>query len=299
MCGQQLTSYATEFLQEVGLNSDQSFDINIGSVGMLFVGTMLVWVGMSRFGRRQVYIGGQVALGVILLVMGILGCIPAKNVSYGIGALLMLINFTFACTLGPSCYTIVAELPAADVRGPTVVLARASYVIAGIVIGQLVPRMMVQWGWGAKSAFFFLGADVLGATYCYFRLPESRGLTFGQLDVLFHNRVSCFRAFISDARSRPACSPRPRSTSSRARSRPILCHRRTTRRASALSRTARLSRLRNVRAFSGVNEAEIAAEPEPASDHAPRAGGVLEHGVRGGMAQCHGIMDIRVKIRAS
>jgi SP family general alpha glucoside:H+ symporter-like MFS transporter len=84
-------------------------------------------------------------------IIGILGCIPqSPNVSYGIGALMLLLNLTFACTVGPTCYTIVAELPSAEVRAQTIVLARAAYVISGIVNAQITPRMLSvgDWNWG-------------------------------------------------------------------------------------------------------------------------------------------------------
>jgi SP family general alpha glucoside:H+ symporter-like MFS transporter len=99
-------------------------------------------------GRRKIYLWGQAIAAVQLGVIGILGCIPqSKEVSYGIGAIMMLLNFTFACTLGPVCYTIVAELPAAEVRSQTVVLARATYVISGIINDQLTPRMLSTGDW--------------------------------------------------------------------------------------------------------------------------------------------------------
>lgn len=80
--------------------------------------------------------------------IGILGCVqPSISVSYGIGALMLVLNLTFACTVGPTCYTIVAELPSAEVRAQTIVLARASYVISGIINSQLTPRMLSVGDW--------------------------------------------------------------------------------------------------------------------------------------------------------
>jgi SP family general alpha glucoside:H+ symporter-like MFS transporter len=91
---------------------------------------------------------GQVLIAIQLGIIGILGCLPqSANISYGIGALMMLINLTFATTLGPVCYTIVAELPSAEVRAQTVVLARAAYVISGIVNAQITPRMLSTGDW--------------------------------------------------------------------------------------------------------------------------------------------------------
>jgi SP family general alpha glucoside:H+ symporter-like MFS transporter len=50
------------------------------------------------------------------------------------------------------------------------------------------------WNWGAKAGLFWVGMNVLNMTYAYFRLPETRGRTYGELDVLFEHGVSA-RAF--------------------------------------------------------------------------------------------------------
>jgi SP family general alpha glucoside:H+ symporter-like MFS transporter len=148
---------------------------------------------MGKLGRRTIYLAGQALMAVELGTMGILGFFATNsNVSYGIGALMLIFNFTFACTVGPTCYTIVGELPASEVRVQTVVLARMTYIISGIINSQLTPRMIsnTEWGWGARCGLFFLGTNLISFTYCYFRLPETKGRTFGELDILFRNRVA-------------------------------------------------------------------------------------------------------------
>lgn len=46
------------------------------------------------------------------------------------------------------------------------------------------------WNWGAKSAFFWLGTCTACFVWCFFRLPETGGFTFAELDILFANKVS-------------------------------------------------------------------------------------------------------------
>jgi SP family general alpha glucoside:H+ symporter-like MFS transporter len=52
------------------------------------------------------------------------------------------------------------------------------------------------WGWGAKAGFFWAGTSVLGILWSWWRLPEPKGRTFGELDELFEKRV-CARKFKS------------------------------------------------------------------------------------------------------
>jgi SP family general alpha glucoside:H+ symporter-like MFS transporter len=70
-------------------------------------------------------------------------------------------------------------------------MGRSVYVICGFVTGQIGPRFVNPTGWnlGAKSAFFWLGTNVVCTTWCFFRLPETGGFSFAELDILFANRV--------------------------------------------------------------------------------------------------------------
>lgn len=46
-----------------------------------------------------------------------------------------------------------------------------------------------SWNWGAKSGLFYAGSNLLCIIWCYFRLPETKGRTFGEIDLLFENHV--------------------------------------------------------------------------------------------------------------
>lgn len=158
---------ADDSLRNAGLTVNDAFSLNLGNYAMLIAGTLIVWACEStpsaavpqfrtlfnapvinRVGRRTIYLVGQALMAAQLGCIGILGCVkPSISVSYGIGAIMLVLNLTFACTVGPTCYTIVGELPSAEVRAQTIVLARASYVISGIINSQLTPRMLSVGDW--------------------------------------------------------------------------------------------------------------------------------------------------------
>ena len=93
---------------------------------------------------------------------------------------------------------MVAELSSTRLRNKTVVLARNCFNITGIIANILTPRMLNPgaWNWGAKTALFWAGACFLSLIWTYFRLPEPKGRTFVEMDMLFENRVSA-RKFAS------------------------------------------------------------------------------------------------------
>ena len=47
-----------------------------------------------------------------------------------------------------------------------------------------------SWNWGAKTGLFWGGIVVLILIWAYFRLPETKDRTYGELDVLFEQEVS-------------------------------------------------------------------------------------------------------------
>jgi SP family general alpha glucoside:H+ symporter-like MFS transporter len=52
--------------------------MSLGQYGLGAVGTILSWFLMMRFGRRTLYLYGQIAMAFILLVVGFLGIAPAS-----------------------------------------------------------------------------------------------------------------------------------------------------------------------------------------------------------------------------
>jgi SP family general alpha glucoside:H+ symporter-like MFS transporter len=191
--GETLTSYATVFLQNAGMAQTNAFTFNMGiqSVNMVATGTAMYLIG--RVGRRPLYLIGIALMGFFMLLIGIIGSIPSDNTAIGIGVMLVIIRITFKVTLGPTCYTIVAETPSSRVRGQSMVIGRAGYVAGGIVINQLKPRMLNPdaWNWGAKSGYFFLGFDIAFFIYLFYYLPETRNRTTAEIEYLFQKRVPC------------------------------------------------------------------------------------------------------------
>ncbi|KAI3573958.1 hypothetical protein IWW34DRAFT_634415 [Fusarium oxysporum f. sp. albedinis] len=149
---------------------------------------------MARVGRRKIYVWGLFLLTVILLVTGCLGIPPkAASRSWGIGSLLLVYTFTYDITVGPVCYSLVAELPSSRLRQRTIVLARNAYNIVGVAYTNIIGLYSLNptaWNWGAKSAFFWAGNCALCFVWAYFRLPEPKDRSYAELDMLFDQGVS-------------------------------------------------------------------------------------------------------------
>lgn len=186
--------YSTYFYQNAGMAVTNSFNMSLAQYAIGAVGVLAAWTLMLRLGRRTLYLYGQLVMCVLLLTTGCASFAGKENeaAQWAIGSLLLIYTFTYDCTVGPVCYSLVSELPTTRLRNKSVVMARNFYNICGIVTNIITPRMLNPgaWNWGAKSGFFFAGTCLLCAIWTFFRLPEPKDRSYSELDILFEQRIS-------------------------------------------------------------------------------------------------------------
>ncbi|KAI8714969.1 MFS domain-containing protein [Fusarium sp. LHS14.1] len=194
LCGSTFMGYSTYFYQQAGMAVENSFSMSLGQYAIGAVGTAFSWFLMGWFGRRTLYLYGQLFMSLFLLTIGCVAFAGRDNVAaqWAIGSLLLVYTFTYDCTVGPVCYSLVAELTSTRLRTKSVVLARNLYNISGIATNIITPRMLnpSAWNWGAKAGFFWAGTCLVCAVWTYFRLPEPKGRTYAELDILFERHIS-------------------------------------------------------------------------------------------------------------
>lgn len=194
-CGSGLIGFSIYFFRAAGLTSQGAFDMGLGQYALGAIGTISSWWIMSWVGRRTLYCWGLFLLTLLLLVVGALGIPPLVEdgpLGWAVGACILIYTLIYDITIGPVCYSLVAELASTRLKAKSIVLARNFYNMAGLINNALTPNMVnpTAWGWGAKAGFFWAGICFLCWLWAYFRLPEPKGRTYGELDVLFENRVS-------------------------------------------------------------------------------------------------------------
>lgn len=187
-CGKSWSGNAVYFLQQVGLDPKQSFNFNIGISGLALLGTIAAWFIMAKVGRRRLYLSGLVILLVLLLAIGFMG-IPSPNqgIAWASGVFMMLSIALYDTTIGPAAYCLVTEIPSSRLRIKTVVLARNAYNIASIGANFLNAPMLnpTAWNLRGKGGFIWAAFCLVTLLWCYFRLPETRGLSQPEIDILF------------------------------------------------------------------------------------------------------------------
>ncbi|KAH6646590.1 general substrate transporter [Truncatella angustata] len=193
LSGSPLMGYSSYFYQQAGLDVSNSFTMTVAQYCLGAIGTFCSWFLMGRAGRRTIYLYGLATMCVTLLTIGFTSLAGRSNIAaqWTIGSLLLVYTFLYDCTVGPVAYTLVSELPSSRLRTKSVVLARNMYQIVNIISTIITPPMLnpTAWNWGAKSGFFFAGTCFLCLVWTFLRLPEPKGRTFAELDVLFESGV--------------------------------------------------------------------------------------------------------------
>ncbi|GJC83126.1 alpha-glucosides permease MPH3 [Colletotrichum liriopes] len=200
LCGIWFGSNVIYFLQQAGFDSDNSFNFGLGTSAMAIVGTFLSWFLLPHVGRRRLYVVGLAIMFSILVTVGSMG-IPSPQASLGwaAGSLLMLFVITYDMTVGPVCYCLVAEIPSTRLRIKTVAIARNAYLLVSIGANFLNPPILNPSAWNlrGKGGFIWAGLCFLELVWAYFCLPEPKGRSSAELEMLFEQGVSA-RKFSSN-----------------------------------------------------------------------------------------------------
>ncbi|KAF4170046.1 hypothetical protein CNMCM6936_005191 [Aspergillus lentulus] len=192
LSGNAILGYSVVFLEAAGFTELQAFDVNISLSACYIIGGVICWLLFPHFGRATIYMSGLTFMFVCMVIIGGLGFAEgSKGAQLAIGILLVICTLINMVTVGPVCYPIVAETPSGRLRYKTIVIGRFVYNLTGIFSNSLTPRMIAAsaWNWGAKTGLFYAGTNLLCNIWCWFRLPETKDRTFGEIDLLFHHRV--------------------------------------------------------------------------------------------------------------
>ncbi|OCL01758.1 general substrate transporter [Glonium stellatum] len=196
LSGIYLINYGTYFFTLAGLPTQKAFDMGIGFLAVGFLGTCFSWILLQHFGRRRIYNVGLMILAILQLIIGALDCIPNyrhhTSVIWAQSSLMVIWNFFYDLSIGPVCFVIICEVSATKVRGKTIALATAVQAVLGIVMTVAIPYLINpdQADLRGKLGFFFGGLAFLCLIWSHFRVPETKGRTFEELDIMFERGVN-------------------------------------------------------------------------------------------------------------
>ncbi|KAL2871432.1 general substrate transporter [Aspergillus lucknowensis] len=193
-CGSSMAGTPTYFFVQAGLPESISFRMSVGGLGIASVGTIISWFILRLFGRRTLYLWGLGGLSAILCAVGFTSVgagVDSTAGNYAQAGLMLAWLGVYYLTVGPICYAIISEVSSTRLRNKSICIARIVYYISQIVCNSVNPEMLnpTAGNWRGKTGFFWGGCSFVFFVWTFFRLPETRGKTFEELDILFARRV--------------------------------------------------------------------------------------------------------------
>jgi len=193
LSGSSFAYNSTYFFEQVGLPTKTTYNLNVGGTGMALVGTLISWfLLMPYFGRRIIYVTGMFTMAAILATIGILN---VKTSVHGVGmsqaVLTLLWTFTFQLSVGQLGWALPAEMGSTRLRQKTICLARNSYYVVSVISQCIQPYFMNPTELNLKgyTGFIWGATALIAAIWAFFRLPETKGRTFEDLDLLFAKKI--------------------------------------------------------------------------------------------------------------
>lgn len=195
LSGESFAYGSTYFFTQAGLSSSNAYKLNFGASAVAFVATCISWILMIWCGRRTLILWGFSAMALDLLLIGCLSYAKHTAAVWTQAALTVVWLGLYSMTLGPQSFGLAAEVSATKLRSQTVALARLTYQLASLVTNSVEPYLInpTAANLKGKTAFVWFAFSVVTIIWCAFRMPETRGLTFGELDILFEKRTPAWR----------------------------------------------------------------------------------------------------------
>ncbi|KAF2668599.1 putative MFS sugar transporter [Microthyrium microscopicum] len=182
--------YAPKIFKGLSLGENATSLLATGVVGIaMFLATIPAVMYVDKLGRKPVLIVGAIGMASChLIIAGINGAFsndwPAHK-SGGWAAVVMVWLFVvhFGYSWGPCAWIVVAEVWPLSNRPYGIALGASSNWMNNFIVGQATPDMLDRMKYGT---YIFFGLLTLGgALFVWLYVPETKGLTLEEMDLIF------------------------------------------------------------------------------------------------------------------
>lgn len=195
---QQLTGinfifyYGTTFFLRSGISNPFTITIitNVVNVVMTIPG---IWA-VDKVGRRRLLLIGAAGMLVCEYLVAIVGVTISVENQAGQKVLIAFVCIYiafFAATWGPIAWVVTGEIFPLAIRAKAMSMSTASNWLWNFGIGYATPYLVNDGPGNANlgvKVFFIWGSTCVGCLlFTYFLIPETKGLSLEQIDILYQN----------------------------------------------------------------------------------------------------------------
>ncbi|KAM7201700.1 General substrate transporter [Rhypophila sp. PSN 637] len=197
--------FGTVFFKQQRFNNVFLIVVIMSAINVL--ATFFSFSLVTRFRRRTLLITGAFAMAVCQIVVAGVGVGWKENAAIpqwaswatmtGVGAYL----FFYAVTWGPGAWILVGEIFPMQIRARGIGIATSTNWLTNTIFAFLTPVLYDSNHLNLGTGVFFIwgGACFVAALFSYWFVPETKGLTLEQVDIIFE--VPARRSVTGDSES--------------------------------------------------------------------------------------------------
>lgn len=160
--------------------------VGVGVVNVLMT-IVAIWL-LDKLGRKPLLYIGMAGMALSLAVLGIAFYLPSMSGLLkwiAVGSVLFYIA-SFAISLGPIFWLMIAEIYPLKIRGRAMSLATVANWGFNMLVAATFLTLTEKLG---KAGTFWLFAlvAIIGIIYCYFFVPETKGYTLEEIEEHLHS----------------------------------------------------------------------------------------------------------------
>ncbi|QRD85451.1 general substrate transporter [Aspergillus flavus] len=190
--GQAFSSqYGAVYVKQLGTINAFDMTIVLSLLNLVSIIGSLAYA--DRVGRRPMLLASSAVMAAGLLTMGGLGT-PSPmttDLKKGVVGMYVVMALGFSLGWGPQTYVVATELPALRLRDMTLQLGFFVNVISNFVVNFTIPYLAdaEYAGLNSKVGLIFGAIAVIAFVCTFLFVPECRGKTLEQIDLMFHSGV--------------------------------------------------------------------------------------------------------------
>lgn len=183
--------YAPLLFQQAGLSSTESTFLASGvSAIVIFAVTIPATLCADKWGRRTQTIFGGLSMTATMFLMGSLYAADAVRPGAGAGRWVVIVCIYVFAVLYCISWAVGIKIYAAEIqpqrtRASATSIAHGSNWLTNFLVALVTPTLLAQSSYGAY--FLFGACTLLTAAVCWVCMPETRGLSLGEIEQAFRD----------------------------------------------------------------------------------------------------------------
>jgi len=193
LTGNLIANQAVYFFEQAGMNDNTAFALGLITSALQMIAVMISWIFTTYFGRRTLYLWGSAVNTVLLIALGIAGSVnrdtrPSQLAQASLG---LIVSVLFCLGPAPASWVIIGETSSIRLRPLTTGMGRAAYYIVEFPCIFLASYMLNPKGGnlGGKCGYVWGATGFLCLVTAYFFLPEMKGRSYREIDIMFKRKV--------------------------------------------------------------------------------------------------------------